>query len=1716
VAWAQVNVWTHRYDNARTGSNLAETQLNTSNVNPNQFGKLFSYAVDGDIYTQPLVIRGVSIPGKGTHNVVYVATNNNGVYAFDADNNLGANSQALWYTSFNGPAITPVPAADMLATFIPNLSPIGIMGTPVIDQSTQTMYLVARTKETSGSNVAYRQRLHALDISTGAEKFGGPVLIQASVSGVGYDSVGGVVTFNPLKEHQRVGLALANGNVYIAWASAGDSDPYHGWVIAYNATTLQQIGALCVTPDGQRAGIWQSGQPLSIDASGNLYVATGNGTFDGVRNFGESILKLNANLSSVLDWFTPDNWSFLNSLDLDLGSAGVLLLPGTNDLVGAGKEGRLYLLNRGSLGHTQVGNGQIVQTFQITGGGNIHGAPAFWNGPSGPWVYVWGEQDNLKAFAFDGSVFNTTPISQSINPAPPGMPGGFLTISANGSQAGSAILWASIPYAEDANIDIVSGVLRAFDATDLTRELWNTRMVPARDDLGNFAKFVPPTIANGRVYLASFSSRLHVYGPLGSVPPQTGGALTGTGTASTAAVDLTATGIADWAHWPSFDDKGVGAEQISDYAFLGPAPNVYSNDPRTFTWGDGTPTACGSSAEGVAVSGTNNGFLITVPADTANRTLTVYVGGSNSRGMLTAHLSDGSAPDFVDTGFSSTGQYDAVYTLSYHAASAGQELTVMWTLFSGSGNVSLQGAGLVDASSSATPSGCAWVEDGVPAGASTVSAEDGWSWVRSDPAPYAGLWSHQSGLQSGFHQHYFQNAASTLTVGVGESLFSYVYLDPANPPSELMLQWNDGSWEHRAYWGANLIAYGPDGTASQRNMGPLPPTGQWVLLQVPAALLGLEGRTLSGMSFTLYDGRATWDHAGKAAAQTTFQVIGAVTLGGAALSGVSFAATGGGSCANSDGIGHYACTVAQGWSGTITPALGGYIFTPAARGYSNVAADQTAQDYAAAAGSTTTALASSLNPSIVGSSVTFTATVTGSAPSGTVGFTDGGSTISACSAVALPAGSVNTKTASCSSGLAAGTHSIVATYSGDAANSGSTSASLSQVVNAGGGPALVNSSFEIPALGSGYEYDPTEAGVGWTFVNSSGIQGNGSAWGAAPAPAGTQTALIQRTSSIAQTISLNAGSYTLSFQVAQRAPYVQPISVTVDGSQIGSLVSPASTSFALVSIPFSVATSAAHTIAFTGTDPDDKTTFIDAVTLATISTASTTTLASSLNPSTVGANVTFTATVTGSAPSGTVGFTDGGNTISGCAAVALPTGSANIKTITCSSANLAAGTHSIVASYGGDAANSGSTSTALSQLVNSVAPPSSVVNPSFEIPALPSGGYQYNPSSAGIGWTFSAGSGIQRNGSAWGAAGAPDGVQTAFVQGTSTISQTLSLNAGSYLLSFKVARRSCCASPYVEPIKVMVDATQIGSLISPASTSFTALSIPFSVAASGVHTLTFAGTDPTDKTTFIDAVTLSSASLAATTTTVASSLNPSSVGAAVTFTATVTGNAPTGSVGFTADGATLSGCGAVALLAGIASNKSVGCSTSSLVAGTHSIVATYSGDLANAGSTSATLSQVVNAGPPAPLVNPSFEVPALPSHGYQYNPSSAGIGWTFSAGSGIQRNGSPWGAAPAPNAVQTAFIQSNTAISQTLSLNAGSYTLSFQVARRSCCVSPFVQPVKVTIDGIQIGGLVSPPGSSFSAISIPFSVATSGPHTLTFAGTDPTDKTTFIDAVTIQ
>ena len=569
--FGQVSVWTQHNDNTRTGANLQETQLNTANVNAGQFGKLFQYSVDSPVFAQPLVISNVTVPGKGIRNVLYLATADNTIYAYDADDPTIDAGQPIWKVRFSDPAagVETVLSTDV-TTNLNYSGPIGITGTPVIDQASGTLYVVARTKDSG----IYYQRLHALDIATGQEKTGSPAVISASVPGPNGTSR----TFSSTQHNQRPALALANGRVYAAWDSWQDILPYQGWLMAFDAATLQPAGVFSTAPTGSKAGIWMGGQGPVVDTNGNVYVSVADGTWDGIQNFGQSVLKLDPSLA-LLDWFTPDNWDALNTSHREIGSGGVLMIPGTPYLVAGGKEGKWYVLDSTNLGHMVVGNGQIPQSFATTSTGNrIHGGPVYWNGSAGQLAYVWPGNDRLKAFSFSGQSFNTTPASVSSATASR-VPGGILSLSANGSSAGTGIVWAALPLSQNAESAMVPGVLRAFDATDVSKELWNSQ-AECRDQVGSFSKWVAPTVANGKVYLATFSNQVQVYGLLNTTPSASTG-LSGSVGCSGNAVNLTATGNIDWAKWPNYIHKASGGSQISDYSVIGGATvQSYTSDPH--------------------------------------------------------------------------------------------------------------------------------------------------------------------------------------------------------------------------------------------------------------------------------------------------------------------------------------------------------------------------------------------------------------------------------------------------------------------------------------------------------------------------------------------------------------------------------------------------------------------------------------------------------------------------------------------------------------------------------------------------------------------------------------------------------------------------------------------------------------------------------------------------------------------------------------------------------------------------------------------------------------------------------------------------------------------------------------------------------------------------------------------------------------------------------
>jgi uncharacterized repeat protein (TIGR03806 family) len=500
---AAVSVLTYHNDNARTGQNTNETALTLGNVNSNSFGLISSRPVDDWVYAQPLIITNVPIPGKGTHNLLIVATVNDSIYAFDADD--ASLATPYWQTNYLGTNAVPPRNTDMTGACGGNYQDfhgnMGIVGTPVIDPFTRTLWVVVRTKE---NNITQVQRLHAIDLSTGGERTNSPVIISATYPGS---------VFDPLKQNQRPALLLNNGMLYIGWASHCDWGPYHGWLMAYNATNLQRTAVYNTTPFGGLGGIWQAGNGPAADTNGNLYFITGNGTFstnssnNGSNNFGDSYLKLaTTNGFTVIDYFTPYNQASLESADVDLGSSGLLLLPdlvGTvahpRLLVGAGKEGRIYLLDRDNMGKYRAGaDTQILQSLPGAMGAAFD-TPAYFNRR----LYFVGSGDYLKSYAISNGLIITPPVT---SPTTYGFPGATASVSANGTNNG--IVWALDNSAWGSG---GPAVLHAYNATNVAQELYNSNQAGSRDKPAGAVKFTVPTIANGKVYVGG-QYALSVYG----------------------------------------------------------------------------------------------------------------------------------------------------------------------------------------------------------------------------------------------------------------------------------------------------------------------------------------------------------------------------------------------------------------------------------------------------------------------------------------------------------------------------------------------------------------------------------------------------------------------------------------------------------------------------------------------------------------------------------------------------------------------------------------------------------------------------------------------------------------------------------------------------------------------------------------------------------------------------------------------------------------------------------------------------------------------------------------------------------------------------------------------------------------------------------------------------------------------------------------------------
>lgn len=510
VPVARVSVLTRHDDNARSGANLHESQLTPSVLRSGAFGPLFTLFVDGFVYAQPLVATDVDLGAGGVHDVVYVATEHDSLYAFDA--NSGA---PLWQRSF-GRSSNLVCFPQLLLT-----PEIGITGTPVIDPVTRTIYFVAYTEDDPASCAPsnFHQTLWAVDMTSG-DPVAPPVEVTASAP----------IVFDPVQELQRTALLLSNGVLYFAFASHGGIEPYHGWMFAYDATTLAQLDRFVTTPSGRQGGIWMGGEGPS-SGEGDLFFTTGNGTWNGRDDWADSLLRMRLadGRLRIVDFFTPYNQAELERRDLDLGSTGVLLVPGTHTLAGAerrlaviaGKQGNLYLLDRDALGGFHAEGDHVLQTVPITNW-NIDGSAVYFDDGLQPRIYVWGASSDRKGVSADLDAFALTDSptgmyltldSASRVPFVRGLPGGMLAVSANGTSDG--IVWANHPWSPvaggeaNAITHVVPGVLRAFDATNVGEELWNNRAdatAPA-DSVGDFAKFCPPTIANGKVYFAAWSQK---------------------------------------------------------------------------------------------------------------------------------------------------------------------------------------------------------------------------------------------------------------------------------------------------------------------------------------------------------------------------------------------------------------------------------------------------------------------------------------------------------------------------------------------------------------------------------------------------------------------------------------------------------------------------------------------------------------------------------------------------------------------------------------------------------------------------------------------------------------------------------------------------------------------------------------------------------------------------------------------------------------------------------------------------------------------------------------------------------------------------------------------------------------------------------------------------------------------------------------------------------
>ena len=1073
--FAQQNVLTYHNDNQRTGQNLNESILTPANVNQSQFGQFFSYNVDGWIVGQPLYMQNVTITNQGNnlgaHNVIYVATLHDSVYAFDADSGSANGGAPLWQVSFINPAsgITTVPATEAGCQNVTKFTEQGVIGTPVIDPTTNTMYLVAKTKE----NGAYFQRLHAISINDGSEKFGGPVTISASLPGTG--DGGSTINFNALNEMSRTGVVLDHNTVYLTFSANGCKQvANHGWTLAYDASTLAQIAAFSTTPNTNNGGTWQSGSGPAVDGAGNIYFETADADFDmnaGGGDYGDSIMKLSLGDSFVVSSsFTPMAQDSLNNADLDLASVGPLILPDglgplahPNLVIGSGKDETIYVMDRDNLGGYNSLVDQLVQEVSPFSSKQRYGVPTYWNGK----LYFQQLNQVTIAYSITNGVLSSSPVDQTTvawaRPNP-------MSISALGNTNG--ILWSvtSTPS---------SATLRAYDPTFLATEFYDSDQAGSRDTLGPTAHFATPTIANGRVYVGA-QTRLVSFGLLG-VAPSVGlspASLTFSSqalntTSAPQSITLTNTGTAPLSV-NSVSSSGDFAQTNTC------TTNVAAGSACTITV-TFTPTA----------SGTRTG-TITIVDNAGDNPQSVSLTGTGTQTVssTTVTLSSGQNP-------STFGQ-----SVSFTAAvSSSSGIPTGTVTFSDGGNT--LGTGLLDGTAHATFSTAS-----LSAGSHTISAA------------YSGDSSDSPSASSPLTQTVNQTASTTslasssnpsvvnqpvtFTATIspqfgGTATGTVTFNDGANVLGTAAVTGNvatftigslsKGTHSITAVYGGDTNVAGSSASALSQLVNPAPTTTAVTSSVNPsfanqattftATVTGQFGGTPTG-TITLKSGTLS---------------LGTITLsGGAASLNKTFTTSGTRSITavySSD----------ANFTGSTSPVLSQVVN----------------------AAPTSTAVTSNLNPSNYGDAVTFTATVTSAfgTPTGSVTFKAGNTTLGTAN---LSGGSASLTT----SALNTGTKSITATYKATANFAASTSPVYSQVVNRLNTTTALASSQNPSVAGQAVTFTATVTTSFGTPTGSVTFKDGSTIIGTVALNGGTASLT---------TSSLSAGSHTIKATLVQNGNY---------------------------------------------------------------------------------------------------------------------------------------------------------------------------------------------------------------------------------------------------------------------------------------------------------------------------------------------------------------------------------------------------------------------------------------------------------------------------------------------------------------------------------------------------------------------------------------------------